>query len=225
MPERVVLPDITAVAEWAAGRIAEDLVEAVADRGRASLALSGGSSPWPMMERLFALPVPWEQVDILQVDERVAPDGHAERNWSRILPLVMASAARTARLHPMPVADGAAAAVQAYRQLIDDLGAPIDAMQLGLGDDGHTASLVPGDPVLDAADTPVAATAGPYQGTVRVTLTYPMLDTARDVVWLVTDADKHAMAMRLADGDRGIPAGRVTALRQVLVLDQAAATG
>ncbi len=223
MRERVVPGDDVAAAEWAAGRIADLLVGAVQERGRASLALSGGRSPWAMMEVLFANDLPWSAVDILQVDERVAPDGDDQRNWTRIAALLAASPASAARVHPMRVDGGAQAAVRDYIDVLAGLGGPVDVVQLGLGEDGHTASLAPGDPVLRVTDAPVAATARPFNGTQRVTLTYPAIDGARHVLWLVTGAAKAAMVIRLESGDRSIPAGCVTAPSQVLVLDRAAA--
>lgn len=223
MRERVVPGDDVAASRWAAGRIADLLMGAVAERGRASLALSGGRSPWAMMEVLFARDLPWPAVDILQVDERVAPDGDEQRNWTRIAALLAASSACAARVHPMRVGGGAEAAVRDYLDVLAALPGPIDVVQLGLGEDGHTASLAPGDPVLDVADAPVAATAHPFNGTRRVTLTYPAIDGARHVLWLVTGAAKAAMVSRVESDDRSIPAGRVTAPSQVLVLDRAAA--
>ena len=224
MRERVVPGDDLAAARWAAGRIAAILAAAVDARGCASLALSGGRSPWVMMEHLFHRDIPWGSIDILQVDERVAPDGDDQRNWTRIAPLLAQSPASAARTHPMRVAEGADAAVRDYLAVLQGMAGPIDVVQLGLGDDGHTASLAPGDPVLDVTDAPVAATARPFNGTRRVTLTYPALDRAREVLWLITGAQKAAMAARLEAGDRSIPAGRVCAPSQVLVLDRAAAS-
>ena len=221
--ERMVLRDADEAAEWAAGMIAAALRDAVTARSRASLALSGGRSPWAMMGMLFARDLPWTAVDLLQVDERVAPDGDERRNLTHIEQLRHGTPAERARMHAIPVAEGADAAARAYCGTVRDLGGPIDVVQLGMGDDGHTASLAPGDPVLAVRDAPVAATAGPFNGTRRVTLTYPALDAARLVVWLVTGASKREIADRLTVGDNGIPAGRVTAARQVLVLDAAAA--
>lgn len=200
------------------------LAEAIEARGSASLAVSGGRSPWVMMADLFRRDLPWQCVDILQVDERVAPDGDDIRNMSRIGPLIMGSPAERARVHPMQVGDGADAAVEDYRELLAGLGGPIDVVQLGLGDDGHTASLVPGDPVLDITDALVAATAARYRGTTRVTLTYPAINAARHVLWLITGSGKREVVRLLEDGDTGIPAGRVSAPAQVLVVDRAAAT-
>ena len=221
--ERMVLQDADGAAHWAAGMIAAALGNAVAARGRASLALSGGRSPWAMLGMLFARDLPWTAVDLLQVDERVAPDGDERRNLTHIEQLRHGTPAERAHLHAIPVAEGADAAARSYCGTVRDLGHPIDVVQLGLGDDGHTASLAPGDPVLAVRDAPVAATTGSFNGTRRVTLTYPVLDAARLVVWLVTGPSKREMAGRLTAGDDGIPAGRVTAARQVLVLDAAAA--
>ena len=221
--ERMVLQDADGAAHWAAGMIAAALGNALAARGRASLALSGGRSPWAMLGMLFARDLPWTAVDLLQVDERVAPDGDERRNLTHIEQLRHGTPAERAHLHAIPVAEGADAAARSYCGTVRDLGHPIDVVQLGLGDDGHTASLAPGDPVLAVRDAPVAATTGSFNGTRRVTLTYPVLDAARLVVWLVTGPSKREMAGRLTAGDDGIPAGRVTAARQVLVLDAAAA--
>ncbi|MBM3665084.1 MAG: 6-phosphogluconolactonase [Actinobacteria bacterium] len=223
MRERVVPGDDLAAASWAAGRIADLLGAAIRERGRASLALSGGRSPWAMMADLFARDLPWHRVDVLQVDERVAPDGGEQRNWTRIAPLLAGSRAAAARAHPMRVADGAEVAVGDYLEVLAGLDGPIDVVQLGLGDDGHTAGLAPGDSVLQVTGTPVAATERPFNGTERVTLTYPALDAAREVVWLITGDAKRDMAARLEARDASIPAGRVTAPSQVLVLDRAAA--
>ena len=128
-----------------------------------------------------------------------------------------------ARLLPMPCGSGDAdAAAAAYVPVVESLGGPIDVVHLGLGDDGHTASLAPGDPVLDVVDVPVAATAAPFNGTRRVTLTYPTINAAREVVWLLTGAGKVPMVGRLQAADPTIPAGRVEQSRAILVMDRAA---
>lgn len=225
MVERLVPGDADDAAAWAAGTIATALGQALDARPRASLAVSGGRSPWVMMAHLFARDLPWHRIDLLQVDERVAPDGDERRNLTRILALLEGSPAAKAALHPMRVADGAQAAVRDYSSVLHGLGGPIDVVQLGLGEDGHTASLAPGDPVLEVRDAPVAATAQPFNGTTRVTLTYPAIDAAGLVVWLVTGAAKREMAARLEAADPTIPAGRVRAAAQLLVLDEAAANG
>lgn len=223
MIDRVVLDDAGSAARLAAGRIAEGIARAVAARGRASVALSGGRSPWVMMRHLFVLDVDWTAVDILQVDERVAPDGDDARNLTHLARIVEGSPAAAARLHPMRVAEGTAAAVADYQDVLAALGGPIDVVHLGLGEDGHTASLVPGDSVLEIDEAPVAATGAPYDGHVRVTLTYPTIDAAKRIVWLVTGPGKDEMARRLEAGDETIPAGRVSPERAILVLDRMAA--
>lgn len=222
--ERIVAPDPLQAAHAAADRIAALLAHAVSERGRASLAVSGGTTPWLMLARLAHAALPWSRVDLLQVDERMAPDGDDARNLTHLEAALTGTAAAAARLHPMPCGGGDAdAAAAAYAQVVVALGGPIDVAHLGLGDDGHTASLAPGDPVLHVADRPVAATAHPFNGTRRVTLTYPAINAAHHVVWLVAGASKAPMVTRLEAGDPSIPAGRVEQARAVLCADRAAA--
>jgi 6-phosphogluconolactonase len=208
-----VLPDSQAAARAAATRIAALAQEAVATRGRFVVAVSGGHSPWHMLEALAALDVPWRSVHLLQVDERVAPAGDPDRNATHIRESLLARAPLPPdQVHLMPVeaSDLPAAALRYAETLAALAGSPpvLDLVHLGLGPDGHTASLVPGDPVLDVTDRDVAL-AGAYQGHRRMTLTYPVLNRARRILWLVTGHDKPAMLARLRDGDRAIPAGRV----------------
>ena len=160
--------------------------------------------------------MPWAQVTIYQVDERVAPDGDPDRNLTHLLDSLPD---RTAEVRAMPVeAKDLEAAAAAYARSLPDR---FDLVHLGLGPDGHTASLVPGDAVLEVADRDVALTA-PYQGRRRMTLTYPVLDRAREVLWLVTGEDKVDALRRLRAGDRSIPAGRIDAPRQLVIADAAA---
>ncbi|MEM9038171.1 MAG: 6-phosphogluconolactonase [Actinomycetota bacterium] len=185
------------------------------DRGeRASLALSGGSSPWPVLEALASSDLPWDRIDVFQVDERVAPDGDDARNLTGLRRVLIDHVPAT--LHPMPVTEDdltAAAAAYAAR-----LPATIDVVHLGLGDDGHTASLVPADPVLDVVDRTVAVTE-PYRGHRRMTLTYPALHRAGRIIWYVAGAGKEHMLSRLVATDPEIPAGRVAADRATVVTD------
>ena len=147
-----------------------------------------------------------------QVDERVAPAGHADRNLTHLDESLAAAPLDPGRIHAMPVEapDLEAAAARYAARLEQIAGAPpvLDVVHLGLGQDGHTASLVPGDAVLDVTNADVGLT-GMYQGRRRMTLTYPILNRARRVLWIVTGSDKTASLGRLLDGDRAIPAGRV----------------
>jgi 6-phosphogluconolactonase len=216
-------PDETAAD--AARIIAASLRDAIAERGRASVAFSGGTSPWAMLRILAGAKVNWELVDVFQVDERVVPHGDADRNATHIeATLVKLAPIAKSRWHPMPVdePDPAGAARRYERTLRETADGVLDVVHLGLGDDGHTASLVPGDPVLGVTDRLVAP-AGPYLGHRRVTLTYPAINAARHVVWLVPGAGKGEMLRRLVAGDPTIPAGRVLQDRAVVVCDEAAA--
>ena len=222
-----VLADASAVAHAAAEHIAAAARTAATARGRFVLAVSGGRTPWAMLRALASLDVPWPALQIVQVDERVAPAGDPDRNLTHLTESLLALVPLHAdQVHPMPVeaADLAAAARQ-YAQTLRRVGgtpAVLDLVHLGLGPDGHTASLVPGDPVL-AVTTADVALAGPYQGRQRMTLTYPILDRARQVLWVVTGDDKAAMLRRLVAGDTSIPAGRVRASAARMLVDRAAA--
>jgi 6-phosphogluconolactonase len=126
---------------------------------------------------------------------------------------------------PVESPDLEAAAAQYALTLREIAGSPpvLDLAHLGLGPDGHTASLVPGDPVLDVTDADVAVTGRAYQGRRRMTLTYPMLNRSRRILWLVTGSEKVDMLARLRAGDRSIPAGRVSQDRALVLADRAAA--
>jgi 6-phosphogluconolactonase len=219
-PSVEVLPDARAAASRAASLIAEAARSAIAEREAFSLGLSGGSGPVRMFE-LIGGEVFTAGTDIFQVDERVAPDGDPDRNLGtqlRALPVGARS-----NVHPMPVTeDDLDAAATAYEE---ELPERLDLVHLGLGEDGHTASLVPGDPVLEVTDRRVALTGGEYHGRRRMTLTYPALASARQVFWLVTGEGKRDALRRLLDGDPSIPAGRVDAPDAIVIADEAAAGG
>jgi 6-phosphogluconolactonase len=221
-----VLPDEAAAAQRAAAFIAARAHEAVRARGQFTLALSGGRTPWAMLRALTGEDLPWAQLQLFQVDERVAPTGDAARNLTHIQASLLERAPLpAANLHAMPVeaADLQAAARDYAATLQRVCGTPpvLDLVHLGLGADGHTASLVPQDPVLELADTEVGLS-GPYQGQRRMTLTYPALNRARCVLWLVCGADKRDALARLRAGDAGIPAGRVRSAQAWIVADEAA---
>lgn len=217
--ELIVLPDAAAVSKAAAVRVAEAARAAVAERGVFSLAVSGGRSPWAMFADLTELDMPWESVEIYQVDERIAPEGDPLRNLTHLRESL--GAQLPVQVHPMPVnADDPQAGARAYA---GDLPTTIDLIHLGLGPDGHTASLVPGDPILAVTDQLVAVTGGEYQGTHRMSLTYPELAKTRGLLWLITGEDKREPLRQLLAGDTSIPAGRVTAPASVILADAAAA--
>lgn len=225
--ETRILDDAGTVAAEAARLIAAEARASVAARGRFILAVSGGRTPWEMLRALADLDVPWSGVHVVQVDERVAPTGHADRNLTHLHESLIGRAQLPPdHLHAMPVDEGEleAGARRYARTLAGIAGTPpvIDLVHLGLGTDGHTASLVPGDPVLDVADQDVAIT-GLYMGRRRMTLTYPVLNRARRILWLVTGADKAAMLARLRTADHTLPAGRVSHERAWLLADRAAA--
>jgi len=222
-----VLEDADSVARAAAATIAADARAVIAARGRFAFAVSGGHTPWIMLRALAGEDIPWAGVHVCQVDERVAPDGHTDRNLTHLRESLLQHAPlRPEQIHAMPVetADLQAAATQYALALREIAGSPpvLDLVHLGLGPDGHTASLVPGDPVLDVTDADVAPT-GVYQGRRRMTLTYPMLNRARRVLWVVTGSEKVEMLRRLRDGDLSIPAGRVRREQALLLADRAAA--
>jgi 6-phosphogluconolactonase len=222
-----VLADADSVARAAAAIIAAEARTAIAASGRFVMGVSGGRTPWLMLRALAEVEVPWEGVEVVQVDERVAPTGHPDRNLTHLrASLIGRCPLGPEQIHAMPVeaADLDAAAVHYAEALREIAGSPprLDLVHLGLGPDGHTASLVPGDPVLEVTDADVAVT-GVYQGRRRMTLTYPILNRSGSILWLVTGSDKAAVLARLAAGDRSIPAGRVYPDRALVLADRAAA--
>jgi 6-phosphogluconolactonase len=215
-----VLADPEAVAQRGAELIVEAAREAVAARGEFCLALSGGRTPWRMVALLGDLAeMPWEATLVFQVDERVAPPGDEARNLTHLVGML--ALGHQAALRPMPVTsrDLDAAAREYEAQLPERL----DLVHLGLGVDGHTASLVPGDPVLEVADRRVAVTSGEYEGHRRMTLTYPALAASRRVLWVVSGEEKRSVLARLEARDRAIPAGRVENGEMAMIADAAAA--
>jgi 6-phosphogluconolactonase len=221
------LADADSVARAGAALTAEEARAAVAARGRFVVAFSGGHTPWKMLRALADEKMPWPGVHLIQVDERVAPAGDPDRNLTHLRESLLAHCPlRPEQVHAMPVeSPDLEVASSRYAQTLRDVaGAPavLDLVHLGLGPDGHTASLVPGDPVLDVTDADVALT-GVYQGRRRMTLTYPVLNRSRRIVWLVTGRDKADMLARLYKGDDSIPAGRVRRDRALVLADRDAA--
>lgn len=222
-----VMDTAESVAQRAAAIIGEETRMAVNSRGRFVIAVSGGHTPWLMLRELAQTDVPWQAVHIIQVDERVAPPGNPDRNLTHLRESLLNHAAISAgQIHQMPVesADLEAAATAYAKTLQQVAGTPpvLDMVHLGLGPDGHTASLVPGDPVLNVEDADVGIT-GVYQGRRRMTLTYPIINRCRRVLWVVTGKEKTPALRRLLDGDTSIPAGRVRRQNALLIADHAAA--
>ncbi|MCG8543837.1 MAG: 6-phosphogluconolactonase [Alphaproteobacteria bacterium] len=224
-----VLADAESVAREGAAYIADAAQAAVKDRGTFIFAVSGGRTPWVMMRALAREPLPWDAVHIVQVDERVAPADDPDRNLAHLRESLLSNAPLPPdNIHAMPVEEpDLAAASAAYGRTLEALaGTPpvLDLVHLGLGPDGHTASLVPGDPVLSVSDMPVGTT-GVYQGRHRMTLTYPVLDGARGVLFIVTGEEKVDALKRLVAHDPAIPAGRVRPDNALVFADRSAAAG
>ena len=222
-----IFPDANAVARKAAEIIATESRAAVKARGRFIVAVSGGHTPWQMLRALAEEEVPWKDMHVVQVDERVAPAGDPDRNLTHLRESLLQHAPlRSEQIHAMPVeSPDLEAAAKRYAAALQEIaGSPpvLDLVHLGLGPDGHTASLVPGDPVLDVTDADVALT-GVYQQKRRMTLTYPILNRARRILWLVTGKDKVTALARLHEGDVSIPAGRIQRDQALVLADRAAA--
>ncbi len=222
-----ILPDADTAAHWAAAFIAARARQGVRERGRFACALSGGATSLTLLAALARQRLPWGSVDLFQSDERAAPRHSADRNYSQLDELLISQVGLSPRRVHAMLTDGAdlTAAAAAYADVLTAVaGIPpiLDLIHLGLGSDGHTASLVPGDPALDLVGGWVAVTR-PYHGRRRLTLTLPTLAQARCVLWLVCGARKADALLRLANGDDGIPAGRVPRDRALIVADAAAA--
>ncbi len=222
-----ILPDADAVARKAAELIAAEARSAAAERGRFVMAVSGGHTPWQMLRVLANEKLPWESVHVVQVDERVAPAGDPDRNLTHLRESLLEHAPlKPEQIHAMPVeAQDLEAAAKRYAITLQEIAGSVpvlDLAHLGLGPDGHTASLVPGDPVLNVTDADVALT-GVYQGRRRMTLTYPLLNRSRRILWLVTGSEKVDPLARLGDRDPSIPAGRIQQDRAMVLADRAAA--
>jgi 6-phosphogluconolactonase len=214
--------DDRAAARRAAELIAAAGAEAVAERGIFGFAMSGGRSPWAMLALLDeSQRMPWAETELFQVDERIAAPGDPERNLTHII--LALSMAHQPTLRPMPVTshDLDAAAHEYDTSLPERL----DLVHLGLGPDGHTASLVPDDSVLEVRDRRVAVTETFYQEHRRMTITYPTIEAGRKVLWLVTGEEKREPLQQLLAADESIPAGRVRNDSMIVVADEAAAPG
>ena len=204
-----VHPEAAAIARRAADIVAADARAAVVSRGRYVMAVSGGSTPWLMLRALADEQIPWESLHVVQVDERAAPVAilsETSRICAKACSIVrrcrFATSTQCLSKRPIPMPR-----LCNMRDLTDVVGSPpvIDLVHLGLGVDGHTASLVPGDPVLEVTDADVAVT-GPYQGRRRMTSTFPIINRSRRVLWLVTGREKAGALARYATETHGFPA-------------------
>jgi 6-phosphogluconolactonase len=221
-----VFENAEAVANAAAVTIAADARAAVAARGRFTMAVSGGSTPWVMLRALANEDVPWKDVHVFQIDERIAPAGDPDRNLTHLQQSLLENAPLPPQqIYAMPVesADVETEARQYEQTLQRVCGVPavLDLAHLGMGPDGHTASLVPGDPVLTILNTDVGVT-GVYMGRRRMTLTFPMINRSRRILWLIAGSEKFPMLSRLRAGDTSIPAGRINSENAIVLADRAA---
>lgn len=215
-----VAPSSGEAASRGAALIARVVDGAVKQRGHATVAVSGGHTPWAMLRELAQMPLRWDRIHFLQVDERACGIDDDDRNFKHLKETLP----ENSQIEAMPVERGDEGADAYAQRLTEVAGTPpvIDVVHLGLGEDGHTASLVPGDPVLAETRRTVAWTR-PYQGLRRMTLTYPVLDGARLVFWLATGAKKHRALRQLLSGDASIAAARVSAAHRLVIADADAA--
>jgi 6-phosphogluconolactonase len=221
-----LFPTADQVAAGAAAYLEQEIRDALTHQKSFSLAISGGRTPWEMLKILSKADLPWKRVNLFQVDERVAPDGHADRNLTQLFQAIAGTPMVTQlRIFPMPVlAEDLEEGCREYTQVLDEVteGKGLDLIHLGLGSDGHTASLVPGDGVMEVQDRLVACTQNTYQGRIRMTLTYPLLNSAKQLLWIVTGSEKQEMVQRLLQQDPSIPAGSIQQENALLLVDQAA---
>ncbi|GAA0880365.1 6-phosphogluconolactonase [Algoriphagus jejuensis] len=201
------------VAKEAAALIATRIREQVAKKGFFTLAISGGRTPWEMIRELAEEDLPWEKVFLFQVDERIAPDASPERNLTQLFNSIQNTKLITSlNVFPMGVtAEDLEQSCEEYAEHILKITGTgrLDLVHLGMGTDGHTASLVPGDDVLEVQDKNVALTNHPYQGRQRMTLTYPLINQASEILWIITGSEKAEMLARLLQKDPNIPAGQI----------------
>ena len=214
------------VARKAASIMADEARSSVSARGRFVLGISGGQLTPAVLREFARQDVPWDRIDIVQVDERIAPRGHTDRNLTAQLDALHDAPLEPGRIHPMPVEESdLTAAARSYSALLHRLAGAngvLDLAHLGLGPDGHTASLVPGDRVLGVSDADIALT-GEYKGRCRMTMTYPLLNRSRRILWVVAGGEKAAPLSRLQRGDPSIPAGRIQSANALVIADAEAA--
>lgn len=219
-----VFDEFSEASRAAASFIEQRATESIAERGRFVWAISGGSTPETMLRFLAESNMDWAKVHLFQVDERVAPHGHRDRNSQMVISSLLGPSVRQriGSVHWMDVTDDDLdnAADIYSAEVAEAASGGFDVIQLGLGADGHTASLIPGDPAADERVRSVVVTAS-YQGRVRMTLTGPVLNRARSIVWLVSGAGKSEAFKRLIGQDPDIPAGTIDQGNAVAFVDRA----
>jgi 6-phosphogluconolactonase len=216
------------VATEAAIYIGDRIREGIAKKGFFTLAISGGRTPWAMIKQLAQEDLPWENVFLFQVDERMAPDAHPDRNLTQLFKAIEGSRlVLRLNIFPMRVnAEDLDEACLEYESHIKRMtgNGKLDLVHLGIGTDGHTASLIPGDSVLDIEDKSVAITGSEYQGRRRMTLTYPLINQAEKILWVITGEEKAEMLNRLLHMDSSIPAGKISQHHAILLTEESAST-
>lgn len=224
-----IFPHAEQVAVRAAAYLEQLIRETLTHQKSFSLAISGGRTPWEMLKQLSKADLPWQRINLFQVDERLAPDGHSDRNLTQLFQAIADTPMVTQlRIFPMPVtAEDLDVAAKEYTEVLNEVteGKGLDMIHLGLGSDGHTASLVPGDEVLAIQNRLVACTQNNYQGRIRMTLTYPLLNSAKQILWIVTGSEKKEMVKRMLQQDPSIPAGSIRQENALLLIDKAAIEG
>jgi len=221
-PRVVVHPDPQTASETTAREIAAVVRSAVEQGGVANIALSGGNTATSMLAALSRQEVPWARVHVYQVDERVAPDGDANRNATALTAeLLDAVPLPSGNIHLLPVTatnlDDAASAFGARLPRFD-------VVHLGMGNDGHTASWPPGDPVIEVRHQPIAVV-GPFNGHLRMTVTPAVTSPSHLIVFLIVGVSKREPLAAMLAGDPAIPASHVPRERTVVHVDRAAWDG
>ena len=217
--ELIRAPNAKVAARVTAERIAELARAAVAERGAFSFAVSGGKTPWLMLAMLSSIPdMPWDETELFQVDERLAAPGSSDRNLTHLV--LTLPIEKQAVLRPMPVTRRDLD--EAAKEYEGDLPDRLDLVHLGLGADGHTASLIAGDPVTEVTDRHVALTESPHGGHRCMTMTFPAINRARSIIWLVTGDEKQEALKKLLSADPTIPASRVRRENACVVADSTA---
>lgn len=216
------------VAKEAAIYIADRIRENIARKGFFTMAISGGRTPWAMIKELAQEDLPWEKVFLFQVDERIVPDAHPERNLTQLFKAIEGSRL-VLRLNIFPMRvnaedlDEACAEYESHINRMTENG-KLDLIHLGIGPDGHTASLIPDDSVLEVSEKGVAITESEYQGRRRMTLTYPLINQAEKILWVITGQEKAEMLNRLLHKDPSIPAGKINQHHAIVLTEESAST-